>query len=74
MSCLAEFSVSSETCCKFKNTFKLWMFFLNILMVNWYAYFILRHSTMNQEKLAKLQAQVRIGGKVRKRSEIYHVL
>lgn len=29
-----------------------------------YIFFISKQNTMNQEKLAKLQAQVRIGGKV----------
>lgn len=35
---------------------------------------LFRHITMNQEKLAKLQAQVRIGGKVRKPSETDNLL
>lgn len=41
-----------------------------VLMVKLNLFLLFRRSTMNQEKLAKLQAQVRIGGKVRKPPEM----
>lgn len=45
-------------------------FFVIVLMVKLNLFLLFRRSTMNQEKLAKLQAQVRIGGKVRKPPEM----
>lgn len=40
-------------------------------MIKLNLFLLFRHNTMNQEKLAKLQAQVRIGGKVRKPPEMF---